>query len=93
MDILTMKRDGRFTGEAFVVFGSPLQVEMALSKNKGYMGRRYIEVFRAKKLVGEQKSDCRWVCCRFAWLHSAMKSLSNTQIQLMFFKFWSVLDK
>eukprot|EP00803_Ostreobium_quekettii_P005872 evm.model.scf_2585.2 EVM.evm.TU.scf_2585.2 scf_2585:12737-19061(-) len=50
VDILTIKRDGRFTGEAFVVFGSPMQVEMALSKNKGYMGRRYIEVFRAKKL-------------------------------------------
>lgn len=50
VDILMMKRDGRFTGEAFVVFGSPLHVEMALTKNKGYMGRRYIEVFRAKKL-------------------------------------------
>jgi len=46
-----MKRDGRFSGEAFVVLGSTLQIQMAVDKNKSYMGRRYVEVFRAKKLV------------------------------------------
>ena len=51
MDILLAKRDGRFSGEAFVVLGSPLQIQMAVDKNKSYMGRRYVEVFRAKKLV------------------------------------------
>lgn len=51
VDILLVKRDGRFSGEAFVVLGSPLQIQMAVDKNKSYMGRRYVEVFRAKKLV------------------------------------------
>lgn len=46
------KRDGRFSGEAFVVLSSPLQIQMAEDKNKSYMGRRYVEVFRAKKQVG-----------------------------------------
>lgn len=50
VDILLIKRDGRFSGEAFVLLGSPVHVEMAMSKNKTYMGRRYIEIFRAKKL-------------------------------------------
>lgn len=50
VDILLAKRDGRFSGEAFVVLGSPLQIQMAVDKNKSYMGRRYVEVFRAKKL-------------------------------------------
>lgn len=51
VDILLVKRDGRFSGEAFVVLGSPLQIQSAVDKNKSYMGRRYVEVFRAKKLV------------------------------------------
>jgi len=51
VDILLVKREGRFSGEAFVVLGSPLQIQMAVDKNKSYMGRRYVEVFRAKKLV------------------------------------------
>lgn len=51
-----VKRDGRFSGEAFVVLGSTLQIQMAVDKNKSYMGRRYVEVFRAKKLVS---SSCR----------------------------------
>ena len=52
LDIVTVKRDGRFSGEAFVVVGSTSQVQAAVDKNKSYMGRRYVEVFRAKKLVG-----------------------------------------
>lgn len=51
VDILMVKRDGRFSGEAYVVLGSPMSVDMALTKNKSYMGRRYIEIFKAKKLV------------------------------------------
>lgn len=46
-----VKKDGRFCGEAYVVLASPLFVDIALTKNKSYMGRRYIEIFRAKKLV------------------------------------------
>jgi heterogeneous nuclear ribonucleoprotein F/H len=54
VDILLVKREGRFSGEAFVVLGSPLQIQMAVDKNKSYMGRRYVEVFRAKKLVSAE---------------------------------------
>eukprot|EP00245_Coleochaete_scutata_P009061 TRINITY_DN28_c0_g1_i2.p1 TRINITY_DN28_c0_g1~~TRINITY_DN28_c0_g1_i2.p1 ORF type:complete len:202 (+),score=46.09 TRINITY_DN28_c0_g1_i2:89-694(+) len=49
VDVLLMRRNGRFCGEAFVVFGAPVQVDYALQKNRQNMGRRYIEVFRAKK--------------------------------------------
>eukprot|EP00210_Caulerpa_lentillifera_P001594 g1532.t1 len=50
VDILMVKKDGRFIGEAYVILGSPLLVDVALMKHKSYMGRRYIEIFRAKKL-------------------------------------------
>eukprot|EP00873_Tetraselmis_striata_P007925 jgi/Tetstr1/428189/TSEL_018240.t1 len=49
VDILMVKRNGRFSGEAFVLLGTPLQVDYALQKNKMNMGRRYIEVFGAKR--------------------------------------------
>ena len=52
MDILMVRRDGRLTGEAFVILSSPMHVELALSKNRTYLGRRYIEVYRCKKQVG-----------------------------------------
>jgi heterogeneous nuclear ribonucleoprotein F/H len=51
IDVVLVKRDGRLTGEAFVVLSGPMHVEHALSKNRSYMGRRYIEIFRAKKQV------------------------------------------
>ena len=46
-----VKRGGRFSGEAFVVLQASHQLDFALQKNKTYMGKRYVEVFRAKKLV------------------------------------------
>lgn len=46
-----VRRDGRLSGEAFIVLSSPMQVELSLSKNRSYLGRRYVEVFRAKKPV------------------------------------------
>lgn len=51
VDILMVRRDGRLSGEAFVVLSSPMHVEVGLSKNRTYLGRRYIEVYRAKKIV------------------------------------------
>eukprot|EP00850_Spirogloea_muscicola_P024205 SM000481S16628 [mRNA] locus=s481:3044:4496:- [translate_table: standard] len=50
VDVLLLRRGGRFCGEAFVVFGTPVQVDLALQRNRQNMGRRYVEVFRAKKL-------------------------------------------
>lgn len=50
VDILPVTRNSRPTGEAFVVLRSLPDMDMALRKNKAYMGTRYIEVFEARKL-------------------------------------------
>ncbi|GAX84713.1 hypothetical protein CEUSTIGMA_g12135.t1 [Chlamydomonas eustigma] len=50
IDILMVRKDGRLSGEAFVVLSAVLQAEIAMSKNRTYMGRRYIEVYKAKKM-------------------------------------------
>ncbi|ERN00886.1 hypothetical protein AMTRI_Chr03g45510 [Amborella trichopoda] len=49
IDILFVHKKGRFSGEAFVVLGLPVQVDWALQRNRLNMGRRYIEVFRSKR--------------------------------------------
>eukprot|EP00249_Psilotum_nudum_P004004 c17524_g1_i3 orf=343-1122(+) len=49
VDVLLVHKQGRFSGEAYCVFGAPMQVDFALQKNRQNMGRRYIEVFRSKK--------------------------------------------
>ncbi|KAK8952595.1 hypothetical protein KSP39_PZI004728 [Platanthera zijinensis] len=49
VDCLLVNKDGRFSGEAYVVFSSPIQVEYALQRNRQNIGRRYIEVFPSKK--------------------------------------------
>lgn len=50
MDIILLQRQGRFSGEALVLL-APDQVEAALQKDKGYLGRRYVEVFSATRMV------------------------------------------
>ncbi len=52
IDTILLKRDGRLTGEAFVLLPGNMQVDLALQKNRSYMGRRYIEIYKAKKAVG-----------------------------------------
>jgi len=49
VDVLLVHKQGRFSGEGFVVFGAPMQVDFALQRDRQNMGRRYIEVFRCKK--------------------------------------------
>ncbi|KAL6959828.1 hypothetical protein U1Q18_039980 [Sarracenia purpurea var. burkii] len=49
VDVLLVNKNGRFSGEAFVVFALPMQAEFALQKDRQNMGRRYVEVFRCKK--------------------------------------------
>ncbi|KAG5245441.1 hypothetical protein OIU76_002438 [Salix suchowensis] len=49
VDVLLVNKSGRFTGEAFVVFAGPMQVEFALQRDRQNMGRRYVEVFRCKR--------------------------------------------
>lgn len=49
VDVLLVNKNGRFSGEAFVVFAGPMQVEIALQRDRQNMGRRYVEVFRSKR--------------------------------------------
>ncbi|KAF7082349.1 hypothetical protein CFC21_086224 [Triticum aestivum] len=49
VDCLLVHKNGRFSGEGFVVFPSSMQAEFALHRNRQNMGRRYVEVFRCKK--------------------------------------------
>ncbi|KXZ45594.1 hypothetical protein GPECTOR_53g87 [Gonium pectorale] len=49
VDIVMVKRDGRFSGEAFVVLGSLQLVEAALQKHRQFIGQRFIEIFPAQK--------------------------------------------
>eukprot|EP00878_Enallax_costatus_P009220 GHUV01009638.1.p1 GENE.GHUV01009638.1~~GHUV01009638.1.p1 ORF type:complete len:439 (+),score=125.06 GHUV01009638.1:149-1465(+) len=47
-EVYICRRDGRSTGEAYVVLSSPEDASTALSSlNKQYMGNRYIELFEA----------------------------------------------
>ena len=52
MDVVLVKRQGRFSGEAIVVLPGMMQVEFALNKHKQYMGKRYIEVQQGSREVG-----------------------------------------
>ncbi|KAK6127588.1 hypothetical protein DH2020_038678 [Rehmannia glutinosa] len=47
--LFLVNKDGRFSGEAFVVFAGHMQAELALQRDRQNMGRRYVEVFRCKK--------------------------------------------
>lgn len=45
------RKGGRPSGEAYVVLGDMYHLEGALQRNKSYLGRRYVEVFKAHKHV------------------------------------------
>ncbi|KAL7192849.1 hypothetical protein ACSBR2_024625 [Camellia fascicularis] len=49
VDVLLVNKNGRFSGEAFVVFSTPMQAEFSLQRDRQNMGRRYVEVFKCKK--------------------------------------------
>ncbi|CAM8916686.1 unnamed protein product [Rhodiola kirilowii] len=49
VDVLLVHKNGRFTGEAYCVFGYPLQVDIALRKDRQNMGSRYVEVFSSHR--------------------------------------------
>jgi len=49
VDALLVNKNGRFSGEAFVVLASSMQAELALQRDRQTMGKRYVEVFRCKK--------------------------------------------
>ncbi|XP_047974271.1 heterogeneous nuclear ribonucleoprotein F-like isoform X2 [Salvia hispanica] len=49
VDVFLVNKEGRFSGEAFVLFAGPMQADLALRRDRQNMGRRYVEVFRCKK--------------------------------------------
>ncbi|KAK7113545.1 heterogeneous nuclear ribonucleoprotein H2-like [Littorina saxatilis] len=63
---LTVSREGRASGEAFVEFESEEDVEKGIEKHNSHLGSRYIEVFRSKK------SEMEWVVKRMGADHSNM---------------------
>ena len=50
IDVVIVQRHGKSTGEAFAVLAHPAELDMALRKNKAYLGTRYIEVFETRKI-------------------------------------------
>lgn len=49
IDVLLVNKNGRFTGEAFVVLANSVQSDLAVQRDRQHMGRRYVEVFRCNK--------------------------------------------
>lgn len=85
VDALVVRRDGRTTGEAYVVFSNAMQMDFALQKNRASMGRRYIEVFRSKKTeyyhaVAAAVRESQTNGAREAWnaMSSAERALAQT---------------
>ena len=46
-------REGRPSGEAFIEVEDEADIEAALKKDKGHMGKRYIEVFESQVILLE----------------------------------------
>ncbi|XP_029172173.1 heterogeneous nuclear ribonucleoprotein H2 isoform X2 [Nylanderia fulva] len=46
---MTMSREGRPSGEAYVEMDTPEDIEKACKRDRDHMGHRYIEVFKAKR--------------------------------------------
>ena len=49
IDVLLVRINGRLTGEAYVLLSAAVHIDLSLAKNKSYLGRRYVEVFKARK--------------------------------------------
>jgi heterogeneous nuclear ribonucleoprotein F/H len=49
VDCLFVNKNGRFTGDAYVIFPTPMQAQLALQRDRQNMGHRYVEVFACKK--------------------------------------------
>ncbi|KAG5189415.1 hypothetical protein JKP88DRAFT_206122, partial [Tribonema minus] len=47
--VMILRGDGRGAGEALVLFANHMDLNMALSRDKQHMGRRYIEIFQSKR--------------------------------------------
>lgn len=64
---MTMSREGRPSGEAYVEMDTPEDIEKACKRDRDHMGHRYIEVFKAKR------GEMEWVVKRSGYnLENAM---------------------
>ena len=45
--LFVKQKNGKMTGDAFVLFASEDAVSKALAKHREYLGNRYIEIFRS----------------------------------------------
>lgn len=82
VDVLLVHKNGKFSGEAYCVLGYPLQVDLALQRNRQNIGRRYVEVFRSKrqeyyKAISNEVSDARGGSPRSISRVSRAKSLDE----------------
>ncbi|CAM9424088.1 unnamed protein product, partial [Scytosiphon promiscuus] len=63
--VMVTRADGRGAGEAIVVLTNVMEMQMALSRDKQHMGRRYIEIFQSKRMdyysaiVGQLQAQVR----------------------------------
>ena len=76
MDVVLVRRQGRFSGEAFVLLPGMMQCEFAMNKHKAYMGKRYVEVQQSCREVWSTLNALSWfsmhdfsgVCCSVYWV-------------------------
>jgi len=47
--VYNKRSDGRLSGEAYVVFASQTDTQLAIQRDRGSMGHRYLEVFQARR--------------------------------------------
>jgi len=78
---LTLNREGRASGEAYVEFETDEDIENALKKDRQHLGKRYVEVFKGKfnemewviqragkPLLGDYENDSGENCVRLRGL-------------------------
>jgi len=82
---MTLSREGRPSGEAYIEMESPMDVELACKRDRDYMGHRYIEVFKANK------SEMDWVVQRCG--HNMEQSRDDACVRLRGLPFDCTIDE
>ncbi|XP_014253054.1 heterogeneous nuclear ribonucleoprotein H2 [Cimex lectularius] len=82
---MTLSREGRPSGEAYIEMETPEDVELACKKDRDYMAHRYIEVFKANK------SEMDWVVERCG--HNMELSRDDACVRLRGLPFDCTIDE
>ncbi|XP_014291697.1 heterogeneous nuclear ribonucleoprotein H2 isoform X3 [Halyomorpha halys] len=82
---MTLSREGRPSGEAYIEMETPEDVELACKRDRDYMGHRYIEVFKANK------SEMEWVVERCG--HNMELSRDDACVRLRGLPFDCTIDE